>query len=267
MVLSRYGQMSRVRAKNVPVPFSGRTAVTSQFPRPTPTARENGTGTIFRPGLASLLSGRRGYLARHNTRSLRDEKWRQSRFSAHPQPRQGRPTRQPSCRPRLLGLRGLRVRRCSRVLSGPEPGLPGGTGTMVAERPSRIRRWCEYLPLRAGKPFVQPRARSVVRATTSRVGEPVLRSLTPAPVLAVPDISWIRTCSSREAASLQAQGERSEPWVSGRKRQAPDGAPYRSSRPVVQEHQDAPFGAHRAHAPHPGRAQQPLGGHGAISSP
>ena len=30
---------------------------------------ENGTGTIFRPGLASLVSGRAGYLVRHKARA------------------------------------------------------------------------------------------------------------------------------------------------------------------------------------------------------
>jgi len=33
-----------------------------------PLGTENGTGTIFRPGLASLVSGRAGYLVRHKAR-------------------------------------------------------------------------------------------------------------------------------------------------------------------------------------------------------
>ena len=48
--------------------FPAERARTSHFRRPTPTAAENGTDTNFRPALAFRLPGRRGYLARHNTR-------------------------------------------------------------------------------------------------------------------------------------------------------------------------------------------------------
>ena len=158
-------------------------------------ANSNGDGKRdrhhFSPRIGFSVVWSRRISCPSQSAAAKGEKWRQSRFSSHPQPRQGRPTRQPPARPRPLALRRLSVRRCGQALSGPAPGLPGEAGTMVAERPSRIRRSFKYVRLRAGKPFIQPRTRSVVRATTSRLGKPVLRPLTPGPVPGEAVIRWL----------------------------------------------------------------------------